>query len=149
LENLDAQPDLEEAHTRIENTLAARAAVIDDALVLARTWIISHSPEPARAIVSEMPWQVLIDRPAWVHDVLEAVETTDREQLSRAFFVAALGNVYGNARLTRIAEAAQELATQLPTGSKSQELFTALVRQCQRQIDDDRRRDEEMHAGWG
>lgn len=130
--------------------LAARAATIAEALEALRTSFLSDngSDPDAASVLDAMPWQVLLDRYSWTHDLLETTGGSRQQVLVQGLHTAAFGGISDDARLVRTEQAAQEAAVHLPPGSKSREFFADLADICRRQNEAERRRAEEDHGAW-
>jgi hypothetical protein len=126
---------------------AARAA---PALQEVTAWAtVGKADDKAVAtLLTELPWQVIIEQPHWVSGLLAATEGELRQHIMRGLQSAAFGGVFGSARIARIAEAAGTIAAEEPSGSPVGRLYRALEREALDQQEHERRDDEELEAGW-
>jgi hypothetical protein len=150
-----AVPGLDEDASDPEEQLAARAEVIDDALAELGSWIVAaEEDDVVTELLFEFPWLVLLERPDWVHTVLEESPGTRRAAVESGLHAAAFGGGHGRTlgedspRLTRTAEAARAAADGLPAGSAAARLFSDIARIARKEIEQERRRDDELDAGW-
>ncbi len=138
-----------------EELIAERAEQLDAALVACETY--ASTPEADQALLGdvlfELPWQVLFARPHWVARLLECSEDPSGpipEGLHAAGFTGIHGRSVGedSPRWTATLAGAEAAVDEVAEGSVAAEFFANLARLAQREIDSDRREDEDERSGW-
>jgi hypothetical protein len=148
-------PGFDDDEDDVDEQLVARAQVIDDALAELGRWIgVAQDDGHVSEVLIELPWVVLLDRAKWVHTILEQNSGTRRVAVESGLHGAAFSGGHGRTlgedskRLTRTEEAARNAAESLPVGSAAERLFSDIARIARKEIEEERRRDEEIDAGW-
>jgi hypothetical protein len=147
----DADPDdklLAERSEQIETALDALEGILETG---------ERGIETATAVLFEMPWQIILDRYRWIAALLDraqAIDAKHADSLGQSFFAGGIGGLHGRSmgeaspRWVRTADIAREALNALPPGSPGHRLFTDLLRAAERELEDDRKEDDEMEAGW-
>lgn len=137
-----------------DEPLAGRDAQLDAALVALVEYLAGSDPQVQSVgdMLFELPWQVLFVRPDWVARLLEADDAENH--LEGGLHAAAAQGIHGRTvgedspRWTATLAGAQAALEQVEPGSAPAALYADLARLAQREIDKDRREDDEARAGW-
>lgn len=138
-----------------EDFIAGRAEQIDAALTAVDRHLADNpgSMQAVRDVLFELPWQVLLARPAWV-DALLTDHDDAEEHLSSGLRAAAVGGMHGRTvgqdcpRWVAAAASAQGAGEQLAGGSPGTVFYADLAGYAQCQIENDRREDDQERDGW-
>lgn len=107
--------------------------------------------------VREMPWQILLDRWAWVSSTLEVAHAASpgrSKRLSSAFAAAATSGGYhrtvgcDSPRSVATRDSAGQILTKVPAPSLAHTFYRDLKRSAEAEIHRERQSDEELDSGW-
>jgi len=107
--------------------------------------------------VRDMPWQILLDRWAWVSSMLEAADAASPERLKRlssAFGAAAISGGYHRAvghdspRSVATRDGAEQILKKVSVASPAHGLYQGLKRSAEAEIEQERQSDDELDSGW-
>jgi hypothetical protein len=104
--------------------------------------------EAVEDVLFGLPWQIVFDHPDWVDQLLKATDGERRQQIMSGIHAAAFGSVFGSSRMAHIHDAATKILASVTRGSATADLYGSIQRAAKRHQEDDRRRDEELDAGW-
>lgn len=126
---------------------ATRAA---EALAAFGEWAVAAETDGDTVVelLFELPWQVVLEQPTWVRELLTAVPGKRCEELMGGLHAAVFSGVYGSTRIARIAETSARLAATEPLGTPARELYEALERAATSHQERERRHDEELDGEW-
>lgn len=108
-------------------------------------------------VLADMPWQIVLRWPEWVHNVLVYAQDAGGDRLKnlRAALTAAassggVGRRFGEdaERTTETLEASHRAAEDLPVGTPARELYRSLESSAREELERERESDEEFGSGW-
>ena len=103
-------------------------------------------------ILHQIPWQVVLGVPEWVDRIL--VFDSDGKGLDSSFRSASMAGIHGRSpgqdspRWTSTLEQADRSKADQELGERSRELYAAIARIATKEIEGDRKQDEDEQADW-
>jgi hypothetical protein len=134
--------------------LAERADQLDAALTALDEHLAGPDPQVQNigVLLAELPWQVLFTRVPWVASTLESDDA--EEHLAGSLRAAAYGGAYhrtvgeDSPRWTGTLAGANAALNEVEPVRPAAAFYADLAGLAQREIDKDRREDDERRAGW-